>query len=992
MRFLMLAFYLLVSQLTFSQHKAVVDTSILNKWPYVSPSGIKLSNDGQYVSYILYHHPAGQQSLVMQEPFGKWTKTIVGDKLKIVGFSTDSRNFFWQNEDSLFFLQNGRNEVKLLGISSSISLPSKAQGNWLALPVGGELLLVNMLTGKKYRFIGVRRHSWSPDGEKIAIEIQGVNNTIDLTVLRLSTGGELRFHAIKEFFWATQGKAMVIISGQSEGLQQLYRMQWVPFDGGQTITCWQGVADEVPLHFAFDNVGMQMAFCVQKKQNGVQVNSIWHYRAETPVAELRVQDSSPGIQQGWTLSGNSSFSGNGRWLSFVMQRLTKPLQHHLSVTPVDIWSYRDNLIYPAQQKAGREKPVIREISRGFMASNGGKVIQLEEGSSQASEIRGNYVLISKGGKAADPLIIPWWQHSETRLDWLLSLQDGKWLLLPQREPKVTFPGYSFSPTGRWLYYWDADAGCYFSIDPKTGRTVNLTGNLPQPVANEWVQEAEEEPVGIAGWYADDDAVLVYDNYDIWKLDPSGRLPAVNITGGYGQRHRVKLRLVENLQEPLQGKEELLLTGLNAETKYNGFFRLKLAGAGEPLELLTMGPYTYYQLQSQQGFKNTLGNGMCPLQGKKGKKSRWVVLRHNSEEYPNFYITEDLKSFTMLTDLQPQRRVNWLRAELVRWKMLNGQVSHGVLYKPEDFDSTKKYPIIFNYYQKLSHQLNQFPFPRLTTDNINIPWFVSRGYLVFTPDIHYTVASRLGGMTVIEAAYNAVLSAARYLIQLTYVDSTRMGIQGHSLGGLETNGIITQSSKFAAAAEMAGYSDAISAYLGLGTFEDGGQLEYAHGIDKLNHRMGATPWERPDVYKRGSPIRNADKVSTPLLITHNQKDGSVNVRQGIEMYMALRRLGKPCWMLQYPNSGHVLRDSKEALDYTIRLTQFFDHYLKGAPAPQWMTMNTLAAYRNTNALYGYDLLGNCKKDCKICGEWNTKITIDSLAVIREIENRKVVEHW
>jgi len=295
-----------------------------------------------------------------------------------------------------------------------------------------------------------------------------------------------------------------------------------------------------------------------------------------------------------------------------------------------------------------------------------------------------------------------------------------------------------------------------------------------------------------------------------------------------------------------------------------------------------------------------------------------------------------------------------------------------LYKPENFDSTKKYPIIFNYYEKFSHRCFQFPLPGLTAHNINIPWFVSRGYLVFTPDIQYSIASESGGMTITESAYNAVVSAAEILSQRSYVDKDHMGIQGHSFGGHETNGIITLTSLFAAAAEGAGYSDHISAYLTLTTQrEDGSAVERDHKIDHFNQRMGATPWERPDLFRRNSPVYNADKVKTPLLIFHNRRDGAVNFRQGVEMYMALRRLGKPCWLLQYDNSGHILGNKKDALDYTIRLTQYFDHFLKGTPAPQWMTMNNLAEYKGKNNLYLLDTNGNCSRECVVCKAWNMK---------------------
>ena len=93
---------------------------------------------------------------------------------------------------------------------------------------------------------------------------------------------------------------------------------------------------------------------------------------------------------------------------------------------------------------------------------------------------------------------------------------------------------------------------------------------------------------------------------------------------------------------------------------------------------------------------------------------------------------------------------------------------------------------------------------------------------------------------------------------------------------------------------------------------------------------------PEAYARNSPVYFADRVKTPLVMMHNDRDGAVDWNQGIEYYNILRRLGKEVVMLQYAGADHNLMKPANQKDYTVRMQEFFDHYLKGAEAPEWWT--------------------------------------------------------
>jgi dipeptidyl aminopeptidase/acylaminoacyl peptidase len=349
-------------------------------------------------------------------------------------------------------------------------------------------------------------------------------------------------------------------------------------------------------------------------------------------------------------------------------------------------------------------------------------------------------------------------------------------------------------------------------------------------------------------------------------------------------------------------------------------------------------------------------GQKPIKAKKA--NCWIVQRESATEAPNYFITADFDTFTPLTDIQPHRSVNWLTAELITYKKIDGRTGQGVLYKPENFDSSRKYPVIFHYYDRLSQLKNEFLYPAAIIADLNVPWFVSNGYLVVLSDNEY----QENGKPKIAECFNSVVSAAKYVSALSYVDPGKLGLQGHSWGGGQTNYLITHSNLFAAAAEFAGGSDNISSYLGL-VYHTG--IEH---IDKMKqgewtHGKGKSLWENKNDFLLTNHILNADKITSPLLITHNRKDNSIGFWNAVELYMALRRLNKKSWLLEYDNGDHAIY-GKDAVDYTIRLTQFFDHYLKGKPAPVWMTRGIPAAKKGVEDGLEPDPGNACGPDCLV----------------------------
>jgi hypothetical protein len=539
----------------------------------------------------------------------------------------------------------------------------------------------------------------------------------------------------------------------------------------------------------------------------------------------------------------------------------------------------------------------------------------------------NILVVDRAGSESE---MSWNPLSRART-YMESLNDGEKKFIADSCNPV------LSPQGRYILYYDVKERDYWSYEVATGVRHNLTKHIPVVWTTEGDQPDTWYQIGSpAAWMEGDTGVIVYDHFDVWKLDLAGVKPPVNLTNGYGRRHNILLRLINEYEHGvLSSGQRVPLAALNRTNKDYGYYSLRLDRMGDP-EKLMMGPYLYDM---------PIAWGYRPL--KVETPAGYLVTRSKASESLNLYFSKDLRIFILLSDIYPERRYNWLTSELVNWKLPDGSTSQGILYKPENFDPVKKYPIIFWYYERFSNELNKYYAPESSGDRINISWYVSNGYLLFVPDIHYKIGEPG------QSAYNAVVSAARYLAGKPWVDTKRMGLQGHSFGGYETEYIVTHSNLFAAAFAASGVSDFISEY-GSCEIEEGFGL---YGLFELGQlRVGASPWARPDLYIKNSPIFSADKVTTPLLLMNNKEDDIVLFSQGVEFIMALRRLGKKAWMLQYDGEAHLLLSEKNRMDYSIRGKQFFDHYLKGAPPPRWMTEGVPARLKGIDSGLELDTSG------------------------------------
>ena len=306
----------------------------------------------------------------------------------------------------------------------------------------------------------------------------------------------------------------------------------------------------------------------------------------------------------------------------------------------------------------------------------------------------------------------------------------------------------------------------------------------------------------------------------------------------------------------------------------------------------------------------------------------LYTRESFQEFPDIW-TNDLtfSSPQKISNVNPQiMDFAWGDAELVAWNSLDGIPLQGVLIKPANFDPGTRYPVIVYFYRFFSQRLYEFN-QMVVNHRPNFPFYTSNGYAVFLPDIRFDIGHP--GFS----ATKCLVPGVQKLIDMGVADPQAIGLHGHSWSGYQTAFAITQTNIFSCAIAGAPVSNMTSAYSGI-RWQSGLARQFQY--EKTQSRIGGSLWESPELYIENSPVFFADRIQTPLLIMFGDEDGAVPWYQGIELYLAMRRLEKDCVFLQYRGEPHHPQKYANKLDYSIRMKEYFDHYLMGTPAPDWIT--------------------------------------------------------
>ena len=469
-------------------------------------------------------------------------------------------------------------------------------------------------------------------------------------------------------------------------------------------------------------------------------------------------------------------------------------------------------------------------------------------------------------------------------------------------------GNSASPDGsKYLYYEDKN---FHVFDMESGTSRNVTLGVPSTFVNlEDDHNVVDPPTPVIGWASDNAHVLISDRWDIWKIPVAAGTAAVNITVN-GRKDQIRYQTRVRTDPDERGIDLAKPQYFSAMSEWT-----KRAGYG----ILQPG---------QAGIKMLLWEDAAITRLQKAEKADvWIYGRETPMQAPNLYVTDaSLASGRKFLDTSAESAPYlWSSgAQLIDFVNDKKEKLQASLYLPANYEKGKQYPMVVYIYERLTQGHNQFGRP--TANGFSRQAYTSNGYAVLQPDIKYYVNDP--GMSAVWALVPAVQAA----IKTGVVDPKRVGLHGHSWGGYQTAMTITQTDIFAAAIAGAPLTNMISMYSII--YKNTGGTNGAI-FESSQGRFTGGPWEQWQAYTRNSPVAHARNVKTPLIILHNDLDGAVDFTQGIEYYNTLRRLQKPVILLEYPGENHGLARPANQQDYTVRMREFFDHYLKGAAAPDWL---------------------------------------------------------
>lgn len=835
---------------------------------WVEVRASEISGNGEFVFYTVFNQPIGKETLTLKS-------TKHNNKIEIIGLT----NTVFSSADN-FLLGKVDNDTLITIETKDFSVRKTPQiGRYTSFRHANSEWIVAQHTGKKpYISIGPVRNA-----KQIIVD------SIDF--YQISPDGN----------WCILKRSENLAGQPSETAWLL------DLSSGKRICLLNGkkITD-----FIFDAESKQVAFFCQSTDG----NQIWYYKYGSGKAELIIKKNDDINLRNFTITKGEwwKFSKDGKKIFFS---LTEPVTTR-DVKSLSIWNYQDIYLQSVYnnntdrfQKRSKEVLAILDISSKSVKKILNENQEIVFGTFKYDT---DTILVTQTPLSTKDGINKKFSYN------IVSTKTGK--IIPFKEKYGSLlQQINISPEGKYLVFYSPDSTNYYSYEFKTGNVSNLTRTFNKDL-NNWLMinypARNNYPVGIAGWSMNDNKLFIHTAHDFWMVDPVGRTSPVNLSKDFrGNRNMMFYIAYDKPGSMIVHKNRILLSVFDFDTKNYGFSELVLNGI-PVMKTLSMGPI----------YSGDLKGLYTQPDIKKALKSDVFLFCYQKVNQPyNCFFTNDFKTFEQISEVHPQVNYNWMSSELHKYKDSAGHQLEGVLYKPENFDPNKKYPVIINYYTDKSNELNEFETPQLNGGDIALAQLVSNGYLVFKANI-YAEIGKPG-----EGALQSIIAAADHLEKYQYVNSSKLAIAGHSCGGFSTNFIVTHTKRFAAAISAAGVSDLIWHFNSLWT---SGEPESWYVINGP-YKMGKSLSEDIQTYIENSPILYSNRVSTPLLLMHNSTDGSVPFEQSRSFFIQLRSLNKKVWLLSYKGEGHMIANDNNLIDYYTKINDFFGYYLKDEPMPTWM---------------------------------------------------------
>ncbi|MEO5907463.1 MAG: prolyl oligopeptidase family serine peptidase, partial [Saprospiraceae bacterium] len=775
--------------------------------------------------------------------------------------------------DTLFIYQPETRITHRIAYATNYIAPAK-YGDWIAYTV--------------------KKDAFPTDTTK---EKKSKQDSVHLIVRELSTGQQDTLLNVKEFAWSEKAPVLMAIadvmdSTQVAGVYSLQNHKWTAVKRAK--------GEYSKLSLSPD--GSKASFIANHDTTKALIPPFQlYYYTNTMDSAMAIahMDSTtlPLVSQ----HADLQWSDDSRYLFYG--RAEKPYVRDTTLLEdesvnVEIWSTDDPVLYTTQNvnKAADEKKSYLYMYDTQLKKHVPISSLTYDQSGMVKEKNSRYVLLYTDKPYLKS--VAWLGDAAIDLA-VLDLQTGKTTTIkkglltnPRLSPMAKYVyGYSKADSTWWAYHIETNKFSYLN-----------TKRLPL-----FYDELNDIPgypnnYGSAGWTKNDEAFILYDRYDLWKWSPLKSVVPEKLTNGRSSQLIHRYIRTDAESEFISATEPWLLHVTDDKTKSSGYtwYSPTTSNADAPV----LEPYEY----SQQVTKARLSDS-------------YLFRKENFSVFPDLRITKDrFKTSSQISNANPQQQeYKWGTIELFKWMDWDSVERMGLLVKPYGFDTLRSSPLIVNFYERYTDALHHHPTIEPHRSTINYAFYASRGYAIFNPDIIYEIG--LPG----ESAYKIVMSGVQALMKKRIADPENMALQGHSWGGYQIAFIVTRTDMFKCAEAGASVVNMTSAYGGI---RWGTGLSRMFQYELAQSRIGRTLWEDPQRYISNSPLFKINKINTPLLLMHNDEDAAVPFEQGIEFYLALRRLDKKAWLLNYRGEPHWPVKWHNRKDFQMRMSQFFDHYLKG----------------------------------------------------------------
>ena len=886
-----------------AQTKKALDHTAYDEWRTIENQSI--SPDGKYIQYTLVSHGYADPILILSDSKGN----------EILKYGRGSSgNFTWDGNHLIFKISPA--DTTLRRLKRIKTKKDKLPIDTLAiLDLTTKSLtkiphLESLQIPKKWGDWIAYQTVLQPDSTNKKMKKSTDKNGFPLAIRKLSTGEEWILPYTKKYTLSEIGGSIAAFSeGNDSTLTKGVYTFSTQTSGWKSIYAAKGEYATMN----WDESGDQLAFVadLDTTKSLVRNPQLFYWSKGATEPQVKANSQSDFMPDQWQVNTYQSirFSQDGKQLYFGIN--PPPIKQDTSILDdeivnVEVWSYNDPRLH-TQQKIDAKG----DIKKGYLVTWNISTNQFQkiESESIPESIQGNEgnASWSLGINSQPYLQARSWEGFPDYVDlYDIDHVSGTSTLIASKvrtSPRL-------SPMGHYAIWFSRLDTAWFTYDHRSKKVAQITDNSKVAFYDE-LNDSPDYPgdYGIMAWSENDQRVLIYDRYDIWSVDPSGKIAPINLTQ-HGRSRATSYRYIRLDPEErfIVDNQSLLLRAFDESDKSESLLTMNYGKTG--LKVLMQGNFH---------FDNFI----------KARESKFIIYnQENFVQFPDIWFASgDFKKPIQISRANPQQtQYNWGTAELYNFISLDGKPLEGLLIKPENFDPSKKYPLLVNFYERSSDGLNRHREPSPGRSTLNYSFYASRGYVIFNPDIVY----REGYPG--ESAYNCVMPGVTSLIKEGFIDKDRIGVQGHSWGGYQIAYLVTQTDLFRCAEAGAPVPNMISAYGGIRWWTGLSRMfQYEH----TQSRIGGTLWQYPLRYIENSPIFFVDKINTPLLLMHNDADGHVPWYQGIELFVAMRRLGKPSWMLNYQGEPHWPVKLQNRIDFNIRLQQYFDYYLMDAPMPAWM---------------------------------------------------------